>query len=303
MAVRINRALRMTGIAAALCAILPAMTIAADAQEVLNKRMLIKQLRLQHQDHVDGGQHRERVMHKRAPQMMRAPEAEDQVVQRRGPKRAPGAVATMRAPDPVFEEQVHRERVVRKRAPQPDVAEFRAPEAKPKGKPKPKAAGRPPAPKAKEIEIADARDDKQQRGLKVKTLPREEPALAEAASTDAYPGGGRVDLEILFDYDSDRIDPKSVKQLIELGEALNDPELGRGAFMIAGHTDAAGSDAYNADLSRRRAQAVTEFLVSYAGVEASRLVSEGYGEELLKYPDAPESGQNRRVEIINLGDL
>jgi flagellar motor protein MotB len=42
--------------------------------------------------------------------------------------------------------------------------------------------------------------------------------------------------------------------------------------------------------------------VVYAGIDPRRLIPEGYGEELLKYPDAPESGQNRRVEIINLGD-
>ena len=43
-------------------------------------------------------------------------------------------------------------------------------------------------------------------------------------------------------------------------------------------------------------------LVNYAGVDAGRLVPEGYGERLLKFPDAPQSGQNRRVEIINLGE-
>jgi outer membrane protein OmpA-like peptidoglycan-associated protein len=117
-----------------------------------------------------------------------------------------------------------------------------------------------------------------------------------------YREAGSIDLEILFEYDSDRINPASVRQLIELGEALNDPELDKGNFMIAGHTDAAGSNAYNSDLSLRRAQAVSRFLTEFAGVDVGRLTMEGFGEEYLKYPDAPESGQNRRVEIINLGE-
>ena len=110
-----------------------------------------------------------------------------------------------------------------------------------------------------------------------------------------------VDLEILFEYDSARISPQSVRQLIILGEALQDVELSASRIMIAGHTDAAGSNAYNSNLSYLRAQSVSNFLTNYAGVSAGRLDIEGYGEDYLKYPDAPNSGQNRRVEIINLG--
>lgn len=117
----------------------------------------------------------------------------------------------------------------------------------------------------------------------------------------SYPDRASVDLEILFEYNSDRIDPKSVRQLITLGEALQDEALKASQIMIAGHTDATGSNSYNDDLSYRRARSVYEFLTAYAGVDPNRLYVEGYGEELLKYPDAPSSGQNRRVEIINLG--
>ena len=110
-----------------------------------------------------------------------------------------------------------------------------------------------------------------------------------------------VDLEILFEYDSARISPQSVRQLIILGEALQDVELSASRIMIAGHTDAAGSNSYNSNLSYLRAESVSNFLTNYAGVSAGRLDIEGYGEDYLKYPDAPNSGQNRRVEIINLG--
>lgn len=116
-----------------------------------------------------------------------------------------------------------------------------------------------------------------------------------------YDNAASVDLEILFDYNSARISPDSVRQLFALGEALQDVSLDTSRILIAGHTDAAGSNAYNNDLSYRRAQSVSDFLINYAGVPSNRLATEGYGEELLKYPDAPNSGQNRRVEIINLG--
>ena len=77
--------------------------------------------------------------------------------------------------------------------------------------------------------------------------------------------------------------------------------MGRGIF-IDHATDLVVGDPFEEGVSHARARAVTDFLVDYAGVEPGRLVIEGYGESLLKYPDAPESGQNRRVEIINLGD-
>jgi len=174
------------------------------------------------------------------------------------------------------------------------------------------ARSRAPQPQNDDVIVASGGNDTQIRGIDVR--PKKKAAkqvavgqqVASAGGFDAtgtnYPGHGRIDLEILFDYDSDRINPASVKQLIELGEALNDPSLGNGKFAIAGHTDATGSRFYNDDLSRRRAAAVTEFLVNYAGIDPRRLITEGYGEDLLKYPDAPESGQNRRVEIINLGN-
>ncbi len=67
---------------------------------------------------------------------------------------------------------------------------------------------------------------------------------------------------------------------------------------IMGHTDSDGSDAYNLDLSRRRAQAVGNHLVG-KGVASMRIVTEGFGE---RYPvatnDTPEGKQlNRRVEL------
>jgi OmpA-OmpF porin, OOP family len=68
---------------------------------------------------------------------------------------------------------------------------------------------------------------------------------------------------------------------------------------IGGHTDDVGSDAANLELSRKRAQAVVEYLTK-AGVPAARLLSKGYGETK---PQAPNDGDanralNRRIEFV-----
>lgn len=106
-----------------------------------------------------------------------------------------------------------------------------------------------------------------------------------------------VDLTIFFAYDSARILPEALAQMDALGEALRSPELLPHAFLIAGHTDAAGSSAYNLDLSYARALAVADYLVAYHGIVPARLVPHGWGEEYLRLPSDPGSGVNRRVEV------
>jgi len=68
-------------------------------------------------------------------------------------------------------------------------------------------------------------------------------------------------------------------------------------FVIEGHTDAKGTEAYNLDLSNRRAQSVANYLVSQ-GVSTDRLESKGLGFNQLYYPQRPEAPENRRVRII-----
>lgn len=68
-------------------------------------------------------------------------------------------------------------------------------------------------------------------------------------------------------------------------------------ILIEGHTDDTGSDDYNMTLSKRRAEAVRDYLVSQ-GVEASRLTAKWYGETQPKYPnDEANRAKNRRVEL------
>jgi len=74
-------------------------------------------------------------------------------------------------------------------------------------------------------------------------------------------------------------------------------------FMIEGHTDAVGSDAYNLKLSRERAQAVKKALTTYYVIPARNLVTVGYGERYLKIPTSEPEEENRRVSFRRVTPL
>ena len=110
----------------------------------------------------------------------------------------------------------------------------------------------------------------------------------------------KLDFEIYFEYDSDRILPESLPVLDKLGNALHNPALASSKYLVNGHTDAKGSDGYNQELSERRAAAVVAYLAQYHGIDAGYLQPLGYGESRLKDPAYPDDAANRRVEIVNL---
>ena len=70
--------------------------------------------------------------------------------------------------------------------------------------------------------------------------------------------------------------------------------------MVAGHTDAKGDDAYNQQLSGRRAESVKAYLVAHHHIPASNLIAVGYGKSKLKNANDPFSPENRRVQIVNM---
>jgi outer membrane protein OmpA-like peptidoglycan-associated protein len=69
-------------------------------------------------------------------------------------------------------------------------------------------------------------------------------------------------------------------------------------ILIEGHTDNTGAPEYNMELSKKRAYAVSEFLVS-KGVSSSRMDIKWYGETQPKYPNDNDANRalNRRVEL------
>jgi outer membrane protein OmpA-like peptidoglycan-associated protein len=103
-----------------------------------------------------------------------------------------------------------------------------------------------------------------------------------------------------FDFDKDDIRPDAAPILDEaatlLADALRDCPGNR--VSVEGHTDAVGTDAYNQDLSERRARSVADYLVS-RGVPASQLSSQGFGETTPIATNDTAEGRalNRRVEL------
>jgi outer membrane protein OmpA-like peptidoglycan-associated protein len=112
-----------------------------------------------------------------------------------------------------------------------------------------------------------------------------------------------IDLYIPFEYNSDKLTTEAMLTLKRLGTALKDPRLGSYRFRIAGHTDAKGSAEYNQKLSERRAAAVRNYLVFQYDFEADRIETVGYGKSQLLDPTKPEDGINRRVQVINIGEV
>jgi OOP family OmpA-OmpF porin len=118
------------------------------------------------------------------------------------------------------------------------------------------------------------------------------------------PAGDRVDtagcsltirLEVLFPTNSATINPASFPELDRVVTFLRETSPTATA-VIEGHTDSQGADAYNQDLSVRRANAVMKYLVD-AGVPAARLTAQGFGETQPVADNATADGRalNRRV--------
>ena len=110
----------------------------------------------------------------------------------------------------------------------------------------------------------------------------------------------KIDLEINFDYNSADISAKSLPSVQALGRALTNSDLKGSTFVVAGHTDAAGGESYNQDLSERRADSIKRYLVDKYGINGSDLVTVGYGKSKLKDPNQPMAEANRRVQVVNM---
>ncbi|MEA2446220.1 MAG: hypothetical protein QOJ12_3512 [Thermoleophilales bacterium] len=111
-----------------------------------------------------------------------------------------------------------------------------------------------------------------------------------------------IDLEITFDYNSADISAKSLSAVQALGKALSNPDLKGSTFIVAGHTDAAGSESYNQELSERRADSIKRYLTEKFGIAGTDLVTVGYGKSKLKDSNVPTAEVNRRVQVVNMAN-
>ena len=109
--------------------------------------------------------------------------------------------------------------------------------------------------------------------------------------------------DVLFDFNSTEVRADAAEALRLASVFLRGYE--KSDFVIEGHTDGIGSDAYNRELSLDRAEAVLAWLVEKGGVAAERVHAAGFGETRpvaeevrVDGSDDPEGRQrNRRVEI------
>ncbi len=99
-----------------------------------------------------------------------------------------------------------------------------------------------------------------------------------------------------FGFDSAAIRDEDQVLLDAASEALKDAKGAQ--VLVGGHTDSTGPEAYNQDLSLRRAQSVKDYLVA-SGLDGSRFETTGFGETQPVADNGTSDGrkQNRRVEL------
>lgn len=132
---------------------------------------------------------------------------------------------------------------------------------------------------------------------KTKDLAIQPGAVTEITKCRSFGIAPKVNLRILFDFDSADLPAESREALLKLA-----PELAQTQsrlIIVRGHTDASGAEDYNDALSLRRAQAVSAVLASSQAAHSLVFKSEGAGERELLYPtdDGAAAALERRVEI------
>ncbi len=103
--------------------------------------------------------------------------------------------------------------------------------------------------------------------------------------------------DLLFEYNSAELRESARVGLMKLALLVErNPQL---FCWIEGHTDLHGGDAFNLDLSQRRAAAVKSYLVDSLRLDPTRIITRGFGESqpIVAGGSVDEQAPNRRVEI------
>lgn len=129
-------------------------------------------------------------------------------------------------------------------------------------------------------------------------MPNTPPPAATGTATPAR-HEYKANFQINFEFGSAQLTEDAKQVLKNIGSVMGG--AGSAKFRIVGHTDAVGSSSRNQELSERRAAAVKDYLIATFNLDPSRLSSAGMGQRHLLNPGMPTAGENRRVEITNLG--
>jgi outer membrane protein OmpA-like peptidoglycan-associated protein len=109
--------------------------------------------------------------------------------------------------------------------------------------------------------------------------------------------GRFISFLLYFEYDATELTQDSKSQLPEVLRTIKNCESNE--VYVVGHTDLVGSEAYNIELSSRRARYVRDLLVS-SGIKSSSFFVSYYGQAkpLVPTKDEVPEPRNRRVEVI-----
>lgn len=134
------------------------------------------------------------------------------------------------------------------------------------------------------------------RNFSLKAVAPGDPVMLEVPLEKLRVGNSLVLNNVFFDTDSDVLKGQSKTELDRLVNLLIQNNGMR--VEIGGHTDAVGTEEKNLDLSKRRAEAVVQYLVGQ-GIAVDRLTSTGYGESQPVATNDTEAGRalNRRTEV------
>lgn len=134
--------------------------------------------------------------------------------------------------------------------------------------------------------------DNQERDMRAALASSEAAAISREGDLIAITLKG----DVSFDTNSAVVRPGLYSEIDRIANVM--VQYPQTVIQVEGHTDSAGAEEYNMDLSRRRADAVKDLLVQ-RGVEPSRVAVVAFGESTPIATNDTESGRqrNRRVEI------
>jgi len=122
------------------------------------------------------------------------------------------------------------------------------------------------------------------------------PSMAPEPEPEPMAEAIRVELDVKFDFDKAVVKEDSQGDIRSLADFMK--QYPQTSTVVEGHTDSVGSDAYNQNLSERRANAVRDVLVNQHGIDSGRVSAVGYGESRPIADNDSDAGRalNRRVE-------
>jgi outer membrane protein OmpA-like peptidoglycan-associated protein len=150
-----------------------------------------------------------------------------------------------------------------------------------------------------QLELEKKQLDLQRKRLQIEEKARKELQLKETEKAVTM----KLEGDVLFDFGKAEIKSEAEQTLEKVGTVI--AQFPEGKVLIEGHTDSKGSRSVNRELSKRRAQAVKDWLVRKKGIAESIITTSGFGEMKPITPNTHLDGsdnpqgrqQNRRVEI------